>query len=393
MSDAKVASAPAIDDAVLAGLGPIGAGAPIERIDEIVVSLPFVAPFSTSAATWSCKEALLLRIEGGGAVGWGECVADPDPFYAPETVTSCRHIVREFLLPRVEDGMGFGELERRIAPVRGNRMAKATLENALLDWTAKRRGLPLCELLGFAPRPVPSGISIGLQPTVEDLVARVEEAVAAGYHRVKIKIARGRDLALVEAIRTRWPELPLMVDANSDYRLADADRLAELDRFALTMIEQPLATTDLYEHSLLQRRLATPICLDESLHDLADVEAALALGACRVVNVKQGRVGGILESLRIARHCAAHGVPVWSGGMDETGIGRAFNIHLQTAPGFTLPGDTSETRRYFAEDLVEPPVVLGDGGWIAVPAARPGIGVEVVGERLARFTLSSERLR
>jgi O-succinylbenzoate synthase len=215
----------------------------IDRVDEFVVRLPFVAPFSISSATWSCKEALLLRVEGEGAVGWGECVADPDPYYAPETVISARHIVREFLLPKVEPGLSFAELEVRLAPVRGNRMAKATLENALLDWTARRRGVPLCELLGFAPKPIPSGISIGLQESTALLVGKVEEALAQGYHRVKMKIARGRDVEFVRAVRAHFPEVPLMVDANSDYRLDDAARLAELDAFGLTMIEQPLATT------------------------------------------------------------------------------------------------------------------------------------------------------
>ena len=382
MSAARISAGPAEGE-------PLGR---IERIDEFVVRVPFVAPFSISSATWNSKETVLLRVEGEGAVGWGECVADPDPYYAPETVTSVRHIVREFLLPKVEAGITLLELEERLAPVKGNRMAKATLENALVDWTARRRGLPLCEFLGFAPKPIPSGISIGLQDSPEALLAKVEEAVATGYHRVKMKIARGRDVAFVRAVRERFPDLHLMVDANSDYRLDDAAVLAELDGFGLTMIEQPLASTDIYEHSLLQKRLATPICLDESIHDLADAEAALALGACRILNIKQGRVGGLLEALRIAAFAAGRGVPVWSGGMDETGIGRAVNIHLQTAPGFTLPGDTSETRRYFHEDLVEPPVVLDERGFIAVPAG-PGIGVEVLPGRLEKFTLSSERLR
>lgn len=375
-----------------AGAVELGILGRIDRVDELVVRLPFLAPFSISSATWTCKEALLLRVEGEGVVGWGECVADPDPYYAPETVTSARHIVREFLLPRVEPGLAFVELEALLAPVRGNRMAKATLENALLDWTAKRLGVPLCGLLGFAAKPIPSGISIGLQESPALLVGKVEEAIAQGYHRVKMKIARGRDVEFVRAVRARFPEVPLMVDANSDYRLDDAAVLTQLDAFGLTMIEQPLASTDIYEHSRLQQRLSTPICLDESIHDLADAEAAIALGACRVLNVKQGRVGGLLESLRIAAFAAERGVPVWSGGMDETGIGRAVNIHLQTAPGFTLPGDTSETRRYFAEDLVAPPVVLDGQGFIAVPAG-PGIGVEVLPDRLAKFTLSSERLR
>ncbi len=381
----ELASAGAAGKAAAAKLGRI------DRIDELVVRLPFVVPFSTSAATWSAKEALLLRIEGEGVVGWGECVADPDPYYSPETVTSCRHIVREYLIPRIEAGLSFGELEARLAPVRGNRMARAVLENALLDWTAKRHGLPLCELLGFAARPIPSGISLGIQDSPAALVAAVAEVVAAGYHRVKMKIQRGKDVEYVRAVRERFPELPLMVDANGDYRLEDAATLVRLDAFGLTMIEQPLAYSDIYQHSILQRALATPLCLDESIHELADTVAAIELGACRILNLKQGRVGGLLESLRILELAARRGVPVWSGGMDETGIGRAFNLHLQTAPGFALPGDTSETRRYFAEDLVEPPAVLDGEGFIAVPEG-PGIGVTVLPERLARFTLERSRL-
>lgn len=363
-----------------------------EGIEALVVRLPFVAPFSISAATWTCKEALLLRLEGGGAVGWGECVADPDPFYSPETTVTARHILGDFLLPLVEPQSSFGELDRRFHHVRGHAMAKATIENALLDLAARQRGLPLHELLGASRKPIPSGISLGIQESPAALLAAVDEAVAAGYHRVKMKIQRGKDVAYVRAVRERYPDLPLMVDANGDYRLDDGEHLAQLDAFDLTMIEQPLSYSDFYEHSLLQQRLATPLCLDESIHDLADARAAIALGGCRILNLKQGRVGGLLESMRILQHAMEQGVAVWSGGMDETGLGRAANIHLQTLPGFTLPGDTSETRRYFHEDLVEPPVTLDDRGFIAVPSGA-GLGVEVVPERLVRFTLHRERLR
>jgi O-succinylbenzoate synthase len=207
-----------------------------------------------------------------------------------------------------------------------------------------------------------------------------------------MKVKRGQDIDWVRAVRERFPELPLMVDANGDYTLEDADHLARLDEFGLTMIEQPLSYSDIYQHSILQRRLSTPLCLDESIHDLDDAVAAIALGACRILNLKQGRVGGLLESLRILGHAAAHGIPVWSGGMDETGIGRAVNIHLQTVDGFTLPGDTSETRRYFHEDLVEPPVVLDPEGFIEVPHGA-GIGVTVLGDRLEKLTIHRERLR
>ena len=364
----------------------------IERIDLLLVRLPFVAPFSISSATWTCKETLLLRVEGGGVTGWGECVADPDPFYAPETTTSVRHIVMEFLLPLVEPGLTFGELDTRFAHVRGNRMAKATVENALVDLAAKAKGVPLHEILGGPRKRIPSGISLGLQETPADLVKEVAAAVEKGYHRVKMKVKKGKDVDFVEAVRERFPDVPLMVDANGDYRLEDAAHLSRLDAFGLTMIEQPLSYSDFYEHSLLQQELATPLCLDESIHDLSDAQAAIALGGCRILNLKQGRVGGLLESLRVLRHAASCGVPVWSGGMDETGIGRAMNIHLQTLDGFTLPGDTSETSRYFHEDLVDPSVVLDDEGFIDVPRG-PGIGVTIVPERLEKYTLRSERLK
>ena len=364
----------------------------IEAIEERIVRIPFVAPFSISSATWTCKEALLLRIDAEGATGWGECVADPDPFYAPETTTSARHIVREFLLPLVEPGITMGELELRFRRVRGNGMAKATVENALFDLIARREGVPLHELLGFPRRPIPSGISIGIQESEEALLAAVEEAVDAGYHRVKMKIRRGADVERVRAVRERFPEIALMVDANGDYGLEDATHLRQLDYFGLTMIEQPLSYSDIWEHSLLQRQLETPLCLDESIHSLDDARAALTLGSCRILNVKQGRVGGLMEPLRIAEYARERGIPVWSGGMDETGIGRAVNIHLQTAPAFSIPGDTSATSRYFKEDIVGPPGVLDERGFIAVPEG-PGIGVTIDEAALEKFTLEVTRLR
>lgn len=365
---------------------------PIGRIDLLLVRLPFVHPFSISSATWTCKEALVLRVEGDGVTGWGECVADPDPFYAAETTTSARHILTEYLLPLVEPGMTLGELDSRFSHVRGNRMAKATFENALVDLVAKAKGVPLHELLGGPRKRIPSGISLGIQETPADLVREVEAAVAKGYHRVKVKVKKGKDVEYVAAVRDRFPDVPLMADANGDYRLEDAGHLALLDAFGLTMIEQPLSYSDFYEHAALQKLLKTPLCLDESIHDLSDAKAAIELGGCRILNLKQGRVGGLLESLRILRHAISRGVPVWSGGMDETGIGRAANIHLQTLDGFTLPGDTSETSRYFHEDLVDPPVVLDAEGFIDVPEGT-GIGVTVAAGRLEKYTLRSEKLR
>ena len=364
----------------------------IERIELLNVSLPFVAPFGTAVATWNSKDALLLRLEDDGIVAWGECVADPDPYYAGETTGTARHIITDFLLPELKPELSLAGLLERCRRVRGNEMAKAALENALLDLIAKRRSLPLHALLGFPARRVMSGISIGFQDDVPALLAQVQEAVERGYHRVKMKIGRGRDVEWVRAVRERFPELVLMADANGDYSLEDAALLARLDEFKLTMIEQPLAYHDIYQHSLLQARLRTPLCLDESIHGCEDAAAAIALKSCRIINIKQGRVGGLLEAVKMAGLCAGHGLPAWSGGMDETGIGRALNIQLQAAPGFTLPGDTSETRRYFREDIVEPPVVLDNEGYIAMPV-EPGIGVAVVEEKIAKVLLGREKVR
>jgi O-succinylbenzoate synthase len=364
----------------------------MEKIELLTVSLPFVAPFGTSVATWSCKEALLVRLEDKGIVAWGECVADPDPYYASETTVSAKFIVKNFLLPEVKPELPLAAILARWRRVRGNEMAKAALENALLDLLAKRRGLPLHAMLGFLARRVMSGISIGLQETIPALLEKVADAVQSGYHRVKMKIGRGHDIEWVEAVRRKFPKLPLMADANGDYALADGPHLARLDAFDLTMIEQPLSYHDIFQHSRLQAGLKTPLCLDESIHSVDDAEAAIALKSCRVINIKQGRVGGVLEAVRMAALCAERGIPVWSGGMDETGIGRALNIQLQTAPGFTLPGDTSETSRYFKEDIVEPGVFLAEDGFIEIPPG-PGSGVEVVPERLQRYLLNREAVK
>jgi O-succinylbenzoate synthase len=364
---------------------------PVDHVDLLLVRLPFVSPFAISTAVWTTKDALLLRLESGGLTAWGECVADPDPFYAYETTGTARHVLKDFLVPLLSPGGTLRELEKRMRHVRGHEMARATLENAVLDLIAKRKGIPLHALLGAPGKKVPSGISIGIQDSPAALLAAVEEAVGKKYHRVKMKIQKGKDLDYVRAVRERFPALPLMVDANGDYRLDDAEHLAKFDAFDLMMIEQPLSYFDFYEHAILQESLKTPLCLDESIHSLDDAAAAIALGGCRILNLKQGRVGGLLESMRILDHAAAHGIPVWSGGMDETGIGRAVNIHMQTLPGFTLPGDTSETSRYFHEDLVEPPVVLDAQGFIDVPGG-PGFGARVVEERLARLKISEEKI-
>jgi o-succinylbenzoate synthase len=364
----------------------------VDHVDLVTVRLPFVAPFGTSIHVWTVKDAMLMRLEAGGVTAWSECVSDPDPFYSYETNATARHIIKDFLLPLVEPGITLGELEARFRRARGHGMAKATIENALLVLVANQRGVPLHALMGRPAKRIPSGLSIGLKGTKEELVRAVERAVAKRYHRIKMKVKKGQDVDWVAAVRDRFPDVPLMVDANGDYSLADTDLLRRLDAFNLMMVEQPLSYSDIIEHASLQREMKTAICLDESIHSLADAAAAISIGACRIINVKQGRVGGLLESMRIAQHAARVGIGVWSGGMDETGIGRAVNIHLQTAEGFTLPGDTSETANYFDEDIVDQPVLLDDEGFIPIPQG-PGIGAGVVAERVLKRTIRAERLR
>jgi O-succinylbenzoate synthase len=363
----------------------------IDRVDLVTVKLPFVAPFGTSVYTWTDKEAMLMRLESGGVCAWSECVSDPDPFYSYETNETARHIIKDFLLPLVEPATTLGGLQERFRHVRGHGMAKATIENGLLVLIALQKGVPLHELLGRPAKKIMSGLSIGLKETKADLLAVVERAVAKGYHRIKMKVKKGQDIDWVRAVRERFPKVRLMVDANGDYSLADMAHLRLLDEFELMMIEQPLSYSDIYDHSLLQKELITPLCLDESIHGLADAATAVALGACRIINIKQGRVGGLMESMRIARFCAERDIGVWSGGMDETGIGRAVNIHLQTVEGFNLPGDTSETANYFDEDIADPPVVLDAGGFIAIPEG-PGLGVCAVAERVLKRAVRWERL-
>jgi O-succinylbenzoate synthase len=359
----------------------------IERVEVRLVALPLRRPFQTSFGRTTRKEFLLLSVHGDGLAGLGECVADVRPDYLPETNQTALHVLRDFLVPSLRS-LDLGRPEDvgpAFAHVRGHEMAKAALEMALWDLFARRAGLPLGRLLGGRARTVAAGVSIGLQDDTGALLARVEEEVAAGYRRVKLKIEPGRDTALVEAVRARFPALPLMVDANSAYTPGDVDTMVALDAHDLMMIEQPLGWDDMVDHAALQRRLRTPVCLDESVRSAEDARRALDVGACRVINVKAGRVGGLAQSRAIAELGRARGVAVWCGGMLESGIGRLANVHLQTLPGFTLPGDTSASARYFEEDLVDPPVTVSKEGLIAVPEA-PGLGHEVVWPRVERAT-------
>ncbi len=366
----------------------------IERVVLRRLELPLLQPFETSFGRSERKRFLLVSVAADGLWGHGECVADDEPFYLPETNTTVWHVLRDFLVPTLL-ACAFShprEVWPALARVRGHRMAKACLEMAVWDLCARRAGQPLWQLLGGRGGRIQAGVSVGLQQDDEALVEQVAREVAAGYRRVKIKIKPGRDLALVQALRARWPELPLMVDANSAYTLADAEHLARLDDYGLMMIEQPLAWDDILDHANLQRRLRTALCLDESIGGVDDARHAIELGACRCINVKVGRIGGLTSLLALHELCIARGLPLWCGGMLESGVGRLANVHAQTLPGFTLPGDTSASSRIFVEDLVDPPVIVAPDGTIAVPDD-PGLGHALVETRVERATVAREEWR
>jgi len=366
----------------------------IERLQLRLIRLPLVAFFETSFGRAFDKTFVLVTLEGEGAQGLGECVADEHPYYASETNAGAWHVIRDFLAPLVL-GRSFADprdVFPALARVRGHNMAKAAVEMACWDLAARTRQVPLSRLLGGTREAIPSGVSIGIQDSVEQLMGKIETELAAGYRRMKIKIKPGWDVGIVETIRARFGGIPLMVDANAAYTLADSAHLAALDRFALMMIEQPLEYDDIRDHAALQARLQTAICLDESIHSVRAAEEAIALQACRIINIKPGRLGGHAQSIRVHDRCAASGIPVWHGGMLESGIGRAHNIHLASLPNFSLPGDIAASRRYFVPDLIEPPIEVGRDGLVRVPTA-PGIGVAVDWDRVEAATIDTLDLR
>ena len=363
----------------------------IDRIELRHIKMHLVAPFETSFGVETDEEHIIVRVDGDGVTGWGECPAGAEPFYSYETTQTAWHILRDFLIPAVlhQHIASIDEAAALTARVRGHNMAKAGLEFALWDAFAKARGVSLAKALGGTRDRIAVGVSIGIQPSPDALVKRVERYLAEGYRRIKIKIAPGRDLAFIAAVRQVFPDILLQVDANSAYTLADVAALRAMDDYRLLLIEQPLGYDDIFDHAKLQRELKTPICLDESIHSLADAQAALELGSCRIINIKPARVGGFTESKRIHDLCAARGAPVWHGGMLESGIGRAGNVALASLPNFTLPGDISASKRYFAQDIVEPEFQVAADGTMAVPT-QPGIGVQVMQDRLERVTVRRE---
>jgi O-succinylbenzoate synthase len=353
------------------------------------VSLPLVAPFRTSFGTETERDALLLRVETPEVEGWGECVAGRAPLYSSEYVDAAEAVLRHHLLPRVfaPDEVTAGEILSLLAEVKGHRMAKAALEMAVLDAELRLLDLSFGRYLGAVRDRVDCGVSVGIMDSIPELLEAVEAYLAEGYRRIKLKIEPGWDVEPVEATRQRFGDILLQVDANAAYSLADAPRLARLDQFDLLLIEQPLPEEEVLGHAELAKRIATPICLDESITSAKAAADAIAMGACRIVNIKAGRVGGYLEARRVHDVCQAGGVPVWCGGMLETGLGRAANVALAALPGFVLPGDTSASDRYFHRDITDPFVL--EEGRLPVPTG-PGLGVRVLRDALDEVTVSTD---
>jgi O-succinylbenzoate synthase len=366
----------------------------ISSIELREIRLPLIHFFETSFGRTTERRIVLVRVrDKDGAEGWGECTAGEGPFYSEEWTDTAWDTMREFLAPMVAGRRidNANQVFPVMKAVRGHRMAKAAIENACWDLEARRAGLPLWNYLGGTQREIPCGVSIGIQDTPEILLEKIENEVAAGYQRIKIKIKPGWDVKIVERVRKQFPDIRLMGDANSAYTLADVSLFKELDRFNLMMIEQPLAHDDIFDHAILQQQIETAVCLDESIHSAEDARHAIDLKSCRIINVKLGRVGGHAEAKRLEQVARESNVPVWCGGMLEAGIGRAHNIAMATLAGFTLPGDVSASARYWEEDIIEPPVTVSASGIIAAPD-RPGIGFDVKLSRLDALTVRKETI-
>jgi len=352
------------------------------------------APFETSSEiTWN-RRVLLVEVGVDGLHGWGEITAAEDPFYNAETTDTAWHVTRDFIVPLVigQSVASADAIANLLDPIRGHEMAKAGMENAVWDIEAQQRGLPLAKLLGGTRQEIPSGVSMGIQASIPDLLAKIECELHAGYQRIKLKIKPGKDIEVVAAVRRQYPDIKLMVDANSAYRLEHLELLRTFDQYGLMMIEQPLAWDDIYEHSLLQAHLRTPICLDECIHNASHAEAAISLGACRVINVKLGRVGGHTRARHVHDLSVRHSIPVWCGGMLESGVGRAHNIAMSALPGFTLPGDVSASQRYWNEDVIEPEVEVSPVGTIRVPE-KAGLGYGIRTKKVEELTVRQEQWR
>jgi O-succinylbenzoate synthase len=360
----------------------------IDAVHLREINMPLAFPFETSFGVTTARRILLVEIESDGLTAWGECVAGEHPYFSEETVDTAWMIAETELVPRLleKELVGGCSCPSRFSQVRGHRMAKAALENAVWDLEAQKKRMPLAELLGGTRSVIACGVSIGIQPSQGLLMEKIAEALDAGYQRIKLKCKPGWDTKIFEAVRKRWPEIMLSCDANSAYRVADIDRIAEWDEFELAMIEQPLWYDDFYFHSMLQKRINTPVCLDESIRNRRDTLAAIDMESCRVINIKVGRVGGFSEAIAVHNAAAERGIPVWCGGMLETGIGRMHNIALSSLENFSLPGDVSASARYWTQDIIEPEVTVSPLGEIEVPDGI-GSGAHVLRDRIEELTV------
>ena len=366
----------------------------IEAITLREIQMPLVHFFETSFGRTYSRRILLLTVHSDGMSAWGECPAGENPFYSSEWIDSAWLTLSRYLVPAL---LGRTLSQGREAPpllarVRGHRMAKAALENALWDAEARAKQQPLWKLLGGTRREIPCGVSIGIQDSPEQLLEKIQRELAAGYRRIKIKVKPRWDIAILEKIRSRWADITLSVDANSAYTLNEFEHLRRFDQFNLLMLEQPLWHDDIYYHARLQKELRTPICLDESIEQARDAASATETGACRIINIKVGRVGGFTEAKKVHDVCQANHVPVWCGGMLESGVGRAHNVALSTLENFSLPGDVSASRRYWKEDIIDPEVEVSGAGMIAI-RDEPGTGYRVKEDLIEKLTIRRETLR
>lgn len=365
------------------------------RITDITIrhlQMELKNPFTTSFGTLTTKDFLLLEAKDeAGTVGWGESVAFYAPWYNEETLKTNWHMLEDFLIPLIlhKEIQHPDEVSEIFSPIRKNNMAKSTIEGAVWDIYAQQTNQSLAQALGGTRDKIEVGISIGIQSSIEKLVEVVDGFVKEGYKRIKVKIKPGWDVEVMRTLREKFPNTAIMADANSAYRLEDVDLLKQLDEFDLMMIEQPLASDDIIDHAQLQKQIKTPICLDESIHSLEDARKAVELGGTKIINVKIGRVGGLTEAKKIHDYCEEKGIPVWCGGMLESGIGRAHNIALTTLTNFILPGDTAGSNRYWEKDIILPEVIATDG-YINVPQT-PGIGYQINQKAIQQFTIATKR--
>jgi len=366
----------------------------IESITLRELKIPLVHFFETSFGRTYTRRILLVTAHCDGLDGWGECVAGEGPFYSEEYIDEAWDVIKRYLGPPLlgKTVQSAREVPALLRRVRQHRMAKAALENAIWDAEAQEKSVPLWKLLGGTRCGIACGVSIGIQDSQEQLLEKVAIEVAAGYQRIKIKVKPGWDVQVLEKVRAHWPDIRLSCDANSAYTLGDTDHLKSFDRYRLLMIEQPLWSDDFYFHACLQKHLQTALCLDEAIRSARDAEAALELGACRIINIKVGRVGGFSEALAVHDVAQRFGIPVWCGGMLESGVGRSHNVALSTLPNFTLPGDVSASKRYWKEDVIEPEVEVSVQGQIAVPD-KPGRGYELRGDLIEQLTVRKEMLK